>query len=135
MALLIAAKVDSDNIYASSGQLGMTKERDGPVAGGGAGGAEKRAYRRKLVRPKAVTKTGLCFREFAFSAQNRHLVLATSETMNRADFDVGGFCHKSIWDNFPDQINNTTGVSTGEEGQNAEDNLIQRILISLTDKT
>jgi hypothetical protein len=37
VALPIAAKVASDNIYASIGRLGMTMERDGPVAGGGAG--------------------------------------------------------------------------------------------------
>ena len=37
MALPIAAKVASDNRYASIGRLGMTMERDGPVAAGGAG--------------------------------------------------------------------------------------------------
>ena len=42
--------------------------------------------------------------------------------MNRAELDVGGYCHKSIWDNFSDQYNKNTGASTGEEGQNAEDN-------------
>jgi hypothetical protein len=36
--------------------------------------------------------------------------------------NVGGYCHKSIWDNFADQFNNNAGVSSGEEGQNAEDN-------------
>ena len=41
-ALLIAAIVASDNIYASTiGQLGMTMEWDGPVAGGAEGGAVK----------------------------------------------------------------------------------------------
>jgi hypothetical protein len=42
--------------------------------------------------------------------------------MNRAELDVKGYCHKSTWDNFADQFNNNTGVSSREEGQNAEDN-------------
>jgi hypothetical protein len=42
--------------------------------------------------------------------------------MNRAELDVGGYCHKSIWDSFADQFNKNAGASTGEEGQNAEDN-------------
>ena len=51
---------------------------------------ERRAYRSKLVRPKAVTKTGLYFCAISlwFSAQNRHLVLATGKKMNRAELDV-----------------------------------------------
>jgi hypothetical protein len=94
VALLIAASVASDNIYASIGRLGMTMERDGPVA---AGGAEKRAYRSKLVRPKAVTKTGLYFCAISlwFSAQNRHLVLATGKKMNRV-YVRCGMCFPAI---------------------------------------
>jgi hypothetical protein len=51
---------------------------------------DKTAYRSKLVRPKAVTKTGsyFCAISLWFSAQNRHLVLATGKKMNRAELDV-----------------------------------------------
>jgi hypothetical protein len=35
--------------------------------------------------------------------------------------NVGGYCHKSIWDNFAEQFNVNTVVSSREEGQNAED--------------
>ena len=120
VALLIAAKVASDNIYASIGRLGMTMETDGAAADRG----KKRsvaAYRSKLVRPKAVTKTGSYFRAISlwFSAQNRHLALATGKKMNRAELDVGGYRHKSIWDNLADQYNKNTGVSTGDDAADA----------------
>jgi hypothetical protein len=48
---------------------------------------EKRAYRSKLVRPKAVTETCSYFRAISlwFSDQNRHLVLATGKNINRAE--------------------------------------------------
>jgi hypothetical protein len=123
VALLIAAKIASDNIYASIGRLGMTMERDN--AGGGGRGKQRSsaAYRSKQVRPKAVTKTGSYFRAISlwFSSQNRHLVLATGKKMNRAELDVGGYRHKSIWDNLADQYNKNTGLSTGEQ-QDGDDN-------------
>ena len=128
VALLIAAKIASDNIYASIGRLGMTVERDGSTAAVVAtiGVGKQRssaAYRSKQVRPKAVTKTGSYFRAISlwFSSQNRHLVLATGKKMNRAELDVGGYRHKSIWDNLADQYNKNTGVSSSEQ-QDGEDN-------------
>ena len=41
--------------------------------------------------------------------------------MNRAELDVGGYCHTPIWDNLADQNNKNTGVSSGEQ-QEGEDN-------------
>ena len=57
-------------------------------------------------------RTGSYFRAINlwFSAQNRHLVLRTGKKMNRAELDVGGYCHKPIWENFADQYNNNTGA-------------------------
>ena len=66
------------------------------------------AHQSKLVRLKVVTKTGSYFRAISlwFSALNRHLVLATGKKVNRAQLvDVGGFCHKSIWDNLVEKYN------------------------------
>ena len=41
--------------------------------------------------------------------------------MNRAELDVGGYCHKSIWDNPAEQYNNNTcipadSISDGNNG-------------------
>jgi hypothetical protein len=123
-------------------------ERDGAAAVAN-GGEKKRlvaAFWRKLVRPKAVTKTGsnFCAISLWFSAQNRHLVLPSGKKMNRAELDVGGYCHKSIWDSLADQHNKNMGVSTGERHDVGKDNsyldVIQsqhflRILTSLMGKT
>ena len=80
---LIAARVASDNIYASIGRLGMThpigrSNKQEPTA---AAGGKPQNYRSKMVRPKAVTKTGSYLRiiNLWFSAQNRHLVLRTGK--------------------------------------------------------
>ena len=75
----------------------------------------------KLVRPKAVTKTGsyFCAISLWFSPQNRHLVLLTGKKMNRSELDVGGYRHKTIWDNLAEQYNTNTGVP---EGGDAEEN-------------
>jgi len=130
VALLIAARIASDSIYASLGRLGMTTESDNGASAAscaaGGGGSKQRssaAYRSKQVRPKAVTKTGSYFRAISlwFSSQNRHLVLATGKKMNRAELDVGGYRHKSIWDNLADQYNKNTGILTGVL-QDGEDN-------------
>jgi len=125
---LIAARVASDNIYASIGRLGMTQ-----VTGRGtdeipAGGSSKpQNYRSKMIRPKAVTKTGSYFRiiNLWFSAQNRHLVLLTGKKMNRAELDVGGYRHKTIWDNLAEQYNKNTGMSNCIHGDNAYLDVIQ----------
>ncbi|KAI2508592.1 SAD/SRA domain [Fragilaria crotonensis] len=50
--------------------------------------------------------------------------------MNRAELDVGGYRHKSIWDNMADQYNNNTGkpaagVSDGNKGDNSYLDVIQ----------
>ncbi len=110
----------SDNIYASSiGRLGMQKAND---SGGYLSRKKPPKYQSKTTRPKAVTKTGLYFRiiNLWFSEQNRHLVLATGKKMNRAELDVGGYRHKSIWDNMADQYNNTgipaVNASDGNKG-------------------
>ena len=34
--------------------------------------------------------------------------------MNQTELDVGGYCHKSIWDNMADQYNNNTGLPTAD---------------------
>ncbi len=34
--------------------------------------------------------------------------------MNQAELDVGGYCHKSIWDNMADQYNINTGIPAAE---------------------
>ena len=67
LALLIAAKIASDNIFASIGRRGMTTERDVSPAAAATSGVDGKqrstaAYRSKQVRPKAVTKTGSYFR-------------------------------------------------------------------------
>jgi hypothetical protein len=121
VAQLIAARVTSDNIYASIGRMGMAKADDscGDLPG------KAQNYRSKTTRPKAVTKTGSYFRiiNLWFSEQNRHLVLATGKKMNRAELDVGGYRHKSIWDNLADQYNNNTGVTADPSiGNNKGDN-------------
>ena len=129
VAQLIAARVTSDNIYASIGRLGMQKAND---SGGDLSRKKPPKYQSKTTRPKAVTKTGSYFRiiNLWFSEQNRHLVLATGKKMNRAELDVGGYRHKSIWDNMADQYNNNTGIpavnaSDGNKGDNSYLDVIQ----------
>jgi hypothetical protein len=129
VAQLIAARVTSDNIYASIGRLGMQKAND---SGGDLPRKKPPKYQSKTTRPKAVTKTGSYFRiiNLWFSEQNRHLVLATGKKMNRAELDVGGYRHKSIWDNMADQYNNNTGIpaadaSDGNKGDNSYLDVIQ----------
>ncbi len=89
-------------------------------------------YQSKTTHPKAVTKTGSYFRiiNLWFSEQNQHLVFATGKKMNRAELDVGGYRHKSIWDNMADQYNNNTGIpavnaSDGNKGDNSYLDVIQ----------
>ncbi len=129
VAQLIAARVTSDNIYASIGRLGMQKAND---SGGDLSRKKPPKYQSKTTRPKAVTKTGSYFRiiNLWFSEQNRHLVLATGKKMNRAELDVGGCHHKSIWKNMADQYNNNTGIpavnaSDGNKGDNSYLDVIQ----------
>jgi hypothetical protein len=122
VALLIAARVTSDNIYASIGRLGMAQSDGSSKTVGVPATAKKQSYRSKLVRPKAVTKTGSYFRAISlwFSPQNRHLVLLTGTKMNRSELDVGGYRHKTMWDNLAEQYNTAnTGVP---EGGDAEEN-------------
>jgi hypothetical protein len=120
---LIAARVASDHIYASLGpRFGM---HDSSITNNT---SKKKTpnYRSKTVRPKAVTKTGSYFRiiNLWFSAQNRHLVLRTGKKMNRAELDIGGYRHKSIWDNLAEQYNNNTGIADFAEcdGDDKNDN-------------
>ena len=128
---LIAARVASDNIFASIGRLGMTHPigRGSEESAGAAGGGTKpqQSYRSKMVRPKAVTKTGLYFRviNLWFSSQNRHLVLLTGKKMNKAELDVGGYHHKAIWDNLAAQYNKNTGVADCVHGDNAYLDVVQ----------
>ena len=121
VAQLIAARVASDNIYASIGRLGMHACKAGSslappsTSSGTTTTTNKKTapnYRSKTARPKAVTKTGSYFRiiNLWFSEQNRHLVLRTGKKMNRAELDIGGYRHKSIWDNLAEQYNNNTGI-------------------------
>jgi hypothetical protein len=125
VSLLIAARVASDKIYASIGRLGMTRNancRDTTVVAINATAKKQRSYRSKLVRPKAVTKTGSYFRAISlwFSSQNRHLVLLRGKKMNRTELDVGGYRHKMIWDNLAEQFNKNTGVpEDGDAEENA----------------
>ncbi len=61
VSLLIAARVASDKIYAPIGCLGMTRNANcsnTTVVAINATAKKQRSYRSKLVRPKAVTKTG-----------------------------------------------------------------------------
>lgn len=121
--LLIAARVASDMIYASIGRRGMhddnTKKDDGTAASTGKT-SKKRAYKSKLTRPQAITKTGTYFRAISlwFAVENRQLVLATGKKMNRAELDVGGYRHKPIWEALAEQFNKCTGIP---EGGNLED--------------
>jgi hypothetical protein len=94
VSLLIAPCVASDNIYASIGRLGMASYDDSAaVSTSLQATAKKKSYRSKLVRPKAFTKAGSCFRAISlwFSPKNRHLVLATGKKMNRMELDLGGY--------------------------------------------
>jgi hypothetical protein len=57
-------------------------------------------------------------------------MLATGKKMNRAELDVGGYCHKSIWDNLAEQYNNNTDIPTenisdGNNGDNLYLDVIQ----------
>lgn len=115
---LIAARVASDNIYASIGYLGM---KCSAVVPSTSTAVKKKAYKSKLDRPKAVTKTGSYFRAISlwFSSQNRHVILRTGKKMNRTELDVGGYRHKMIWDSLAEQFNKNTGVP---EWGDAEDN-------------
>ena len=127
---LIAARVASDKIYASIGRLGMTHPigHSSEESTGATGGVTKpQNYRSKMVRPKAVTKTGSYFRviNLWFSAQNRHLVLLTGKKMNKAELDVGGYRHKAIWDNLAAQYNKNTGMAAWVHGDNAYLDVIQ----------
>ena len=50
--------------------------------------------------------------------------------MNQAELDVGGYCHKSIWDNMADQYNNNAGKPAadafdGNKGDNSYLDVIQ----------
>jgi hypothetical protein len=47
------------------------------------------------------------------------LVLLTGKKMNRSELDVGGYRHKTIWDNLAEQYNTNTDVP---EGGDAEEN-------------
>lgn len=115
---LIAARVASDNIYASIGYLGM---KCSAVVPSTSTAVKKKAYKSKLDRPKAVTKAGTYFRAISlwFSSQNRHMILRTGKKMNRTELDVGGYRHKMIWDSLAEQFNKNTGVP---ECGDAEDN-------------
>lgn len=128
MSLLIAARVASDDIYASIGRLGMTRNAEcsntpvGAATLKNATAKKQRSYRNKLVRPKAVTKTGSIFHAISlwFLPQNRHLVLLTGKKMNRTELDVGGYRHKAIWDTLAEQFNKNTGVpEDGDAEENA----------------
>ncbi|KAI2507535.1 hypothetical protein MHU86_6923 [Fragilaria crotonensis] len=100
------------------------RSNEAPTA---AGGGKPQNYQSKMVRPKAVTKTGSYFRiiNLWFSAQNRHLVLLTGKKMNRAELDVGRYRHKSIWDNLAEQYNKNTGMADCINGDNAYLDVIQ----------
>ncbi len=57
-------------------------------------------------------------------------MLATGKKLNRAELDVGGYCHKSICENIADQYNNNTGMpaantSDGNKGDNFYLDVIQ----------
>jgi hypothetical protein len=125
--LLIAARVASDMIYASIGRRGMhddkTSKDDGTTASTGKT-SKKRAYKSKLTRPQAVTKTGTYFRAISlwFAVENRHLVLATGKKMNRAELDVGGYRHKPIWEALAEQFNTCTGIPEGGKLEDAGEN-------------
>jgi hypothetical protein len=70
VAQLIAARVTSDNIYASIDQLlGAQKANN---SGGALSRKKPLKYQSKTTRPKAVTKTGSYFRiiNLWFSQQN-----------------------------------------------------------------
>ena len=94
VSLLIAARVASDNIYASIGRLGMTRNDDSSAAVSTSlhATAKKTSYRSQLVRPKAVTKTGSYFRAISlwFSPHNQHLVLATGKKNESDGIRCGG---------------------------------------------
>ncbi|KAI2498389.1 hypothetical protein MHU86_16086 [Fragilaria crotonensis] len=45
--------------------------------------------------------------------------------MNRAELDVGGYRHKSIWDNLAEQYNKNTGMADCINGDNAYLDVIQ----------
>ena len=114
--LLIAACVALDVIYASIGRRGMhddnTNKDDGTTVVSTGKTSKKRAYKSKLTRPQAVTKTGTYFRAISlwFAVENRHLVLATGKKMNRAELDAGGYQHKPIWKGLAEEFNTCTGI-------------------------